>query len=112
MEKIEQLMQLDAEKSEDVMLRDFVNKRGMLLNETLRTLARQCLKVCSKHEMPYSELETKAAAEQAEPRPLPKFTTNEEVCLAKCEAKMADIQGVIERHIDDSFNPQFVKKFI
>ena len=91
------------------MLRDFVNKRAMLLNETMRSLANHCVTKCNAFEQ---KQPGKASAEQAEPRRLPKFTEMEEVCLAKCEAKMIDLTSVVERHIDESFNPSFVRKFI
>ena len=90
MERIEQLMQLDAEKSEDVMLRDFVNKRSIHLNETLRTLANTCVAACSQGTMLGYSAEP-IGKDQSEPRPLPKFSMEEEVCLAKCESKVADI---------------------
>ena len=109
MEKINQLMQLDADSSEDVMLRDFVNKRAMLFNETLRGLARHCVNKCNAYETPY---DGPASAEQEEPRPIPQFSTMEQVCLAKCESKMVDLTRVVERHVDESFNPAFVKKFV
>ena len=109
MERVQQLLSLDADQSEDVMLRDFVNKRGMLLNETMRSLAGQCVRVCNEHSERVSSAPTK---EQTEPRALPKFTSMEEVCLAKCESKMISLQQTVERHIDDSFNPSFVKKIL
>ena len=90
------------------MLRDFVNKRSMLLNETMRRLSHQCATLCGQYALPQG----KATDEQGEPRPLAKFTMQEEVCLAKCEAKMVSISAVVERHIDESFNPDFLKKFV
>ena len=50
MERIEQLLNLEAGQSEDIMLRDFVNKRAMLLNETMRKLAFECNHLCSAYE--------------------------------------------------------------
>ena len=49
MERVEQLMQLKEGASEDIMLRDFVNKRGMLMNETMRVLAKQCTTLCNQY---------------------------------------------------------------
>ena len=109
MEKINQLLSLQSDQSEDILLRDFVNKRAMLLNETMRTLANYCVTQCKAFEQ---KQPGKASVDQAEPRRLPKFTQMEEVCLAKCEAKMIDLTAVVERHVDESFNPAFVKKFI
>ena len=91
------------------MLRDFVNKRAMLLNETMRTLATQCNRLCGDYEQ---KRQSPPGVEQTEPRALPKFTLTEEVCLAKCEAKMVQINKAVEKHIDDSFNPVFIKKFV
>ena len=81
----------------------------MLLNETMRKLAGHCVTVCSEYE---AKQKSPVTAEQEEPRALPKFTMQEEVCLAKCEAKMMVIHSAVERHIDDSFNPSLVKTFI
>ena len=91
------------------MLREFINKRSMHINESMRNLANVCVTKCNKLGQPYPG---PATPDQEEPRALPKFTLNEEVCLAKCQAKVMELTKVVERHIDDSFNPAFVKKFI
>jgi len=38
-EQIENLMKVDESSREDLMLKDFVNKRAGLLNELVRTLS-------------------------------------------------------------------------
>ena len=52
MEQIENLMKVDESSREDLMLKDFINKRAGLLNELVRTLSQQCLKSCSEHADP------------------------------------------------------------
>ena len=52
MERVEQLLSLESDQSEDIMLRDFVNKRAMLLNETMRKLAFECNSLCSAFAQP------------------------------------------------------------
>ena len=51
-------------------------------------------------------------ADLAEERVVPRFTRIEEQCIAKCEAKVVKMGRVMERHVDEAFNPQFVNKFI
>ena len=56
MEKAEQLMALQEEgKSEDLMMREFVSSRAMLLNATLRKLSKHCISICSKYEQKHME---------------------------------------------------------
>ena len=102
-------MSLEADQSEDMVLRDFVNKRVILQNESLRKLARHCVSVCNAYQATYT---SPPDPDQEEPRALPKFTLQEEVCLAKCEAKVAQMSQVVSRHLEDNFHPNFVRKFV
>ena len=49
MDRVEQMMQMSETDSEDLLLREFVNKRAVMQNETLRTLASQCISLCSMY---------------------------------------------------------------
>ena len=35
------------------------------------------------------------------------FSEKEEVCVSKCEGRVEKIKAVVERHVNDTFTPQF-----
>jgi hypothetical protein len=45
-DQLNQLFSVDDQKRDDLYLKDFVNKRAMLLNETLRQLSQYCVQNC------------------------------------------------------------------
>ena len=97
MEQVDQLHQVDSQHREDLYLKDFVNKRNMLLTETMRSMANLCMSKCQEHAKATDSTD---------------FSLLEQQCLAKCEAKVAKVQKLVERHVDDTFNPDFVHKYI
>ena len=96
-EQTDTLLQVDEAKREDVYLKDFINKRSLLLNDTLRQLSQQCVVSCE-------HLNPEVDAQQ--------FTVMEQQCLAKCEAKVTSLTSIVERHLSDTFNPTFVAQFM
>mmetsp|Transcript_34011 Transcript_34011/g.24540 ORF Transcript_34011/g.24540 Transcript_34011/m.24540 type:complete len:105 (-) Transcript_34011:102-416(-) len=99
----EQFAQMDEEnKSEQtqIMLQDFVSKRAVLQNDLLRTMSLNCIEKCSQLTP------TKPEAIELD------FTSQEKQCLAMCEAKVIKLNSIIERHLSDTFNPQFMQKYI
>ncbi len=40
------------------------------------------------------------------------FTEAEEVCVERCEQRVDRIKEVIERHVNDTFTPQFFSKYL
>jgi hypothetical protein len=40
------------------------------------------------------------------------FTEAEEICVKKCEVRVEKIKEVIERHVGDTFTPQFFSKYM
>lgn len=69
-------MKVDENTREDIYLKDFINKRSLVLNDVLRKLSVHCVNAC-KHLNP---------SEHASD-----FTMIEQQCLAKCEAKVSTI---------------------
>ncbi len=97
-ENIEMLMknQLQSGQSpEDLFEQEFIQKRTQLLGDQLRMLSQDCFHAC----MGASKLSVAS-------------TPNEELCLERCEARVAKLKEVVERHVTDSFTPQFFLKYI
>ena len=96
-ENIEMLMknqQHSGQSPEDLFEQEFIQKRTQLLGDQLRNLSQDCFRACidSTHSVTTS----------------PK----EEVCLERCESRVAKLKEVVERHVTDSFTPQFFLKYI
>ena len=74
-----------------------MSKRTQLLGEQLRKLSFECFKACR----------------EAHPgATLAAFTEAEEACVGRCEQRILRIKDTVERHVTDTFNPQFFLKFI
>ena len=93
------------------MLKDFLQKRGALLNSTANALSGHCLKKCQAYAYVLPQFDPKNPDHKDE-RVVPRFTKKEELCVSKCEAKVVKMHSLMERHFDETFNPTFVHKFI
>ena len=110
LDKIEQLAQLGDEK-EDLMLKDFLNKREALVKTTVNALSGHCLKKCQMYAPAIPQFDPKNP-DQKDERVVPRFTKQEELCVSKCESKVLKMNSLLERHFEETFNPTFVHKFI
>ena len=97
MADIDKFIRQTPHSQEDFYERDFVNKRSQLLHELMRKLSNECVLTCTKEKGSLTRME---------------FTENEEVCVQRCEKKVEKMQGVLERHLTDAFNPFFYLKYI
>ncbi|CDW90967.1 UNKNOWN [Stylonychia lemnae] len=92
----------DADENRENMIeKDYLIKRQRLLADQYRLLSHLCFKACSQT---YSVSKEIIAITDLNPQ--------EENCLGRCSLKSHKINQLIERHIDDSFTPQFFSKFI
>lgn len=90
------------------MYKDFLHKRHAIFNKLVRDMSSKCVRVCTSFELPAN-----VNPDEVEPNfNVDKFSMEEEACLARCEHRVVKMHAAIERHLDDTFNPAFLTKFL
>ena len=64
----------------------------------LRELANECYNMCSARGMKI--------------KPEMEFSKNEEECVNRCTLRVKAMQKVVDRHVDEQFNPVFMSKYL
>ena len=82
--------------------RDFIHKRTVLLSDQVRKLSHECFIVCKD---PLAGTQHQKVEDNL-------FTQDELTCLSKCEQRVQRLKEVVERHVGDTFTPQFFAKYM
>ena len=116
MDKIEEIVNMGEDETENLQLRNFIDKRSALQQETMRDLSQMCVKACAKYAEKREEKKMKYLSHEEEMDDYEgceiNLTANEMQCMNKCADKVVKINSIIERHLSEAFNPSFVSKFM
>ena len=102
----DQIVQLPQDTQDDITMREFVQKRNALKSEMLRILTIECVARCAPIKSVADIKEEDIGQNNID------FTEDETYCMAKCENKVIKIAARVEQHLDDSFNPELVRKYL
>ena len=103
LETLLQQTQQTGTDAEDMFERDFIHKRTVLMSDQLRKLSHECFLVCRD---PLVGGQERVLAQDSV------FTRDELTCIEKCEARVERLKDVVERHVNDTFSPNFFTKYM